>query len=510
MDLSNAFWSVLLPAWFEGRFRFRFGGKLWDMKRLPFGWKYSPVICQQLLGSLVRDLIPPDILLIHYLDIFLLVARDRAGLRDVTGRVAARLWEAKFLVSPKSTLEPTKSLHCLGKSFDVEGGAITNSQLSLAKLVLAWLRLSVAPPTQRRLQSFMGSLQWAMQPRTGLGPMATGSLAWVVWGSERCDGLPAGVSEALAQLIGHVMLPWRPAGGTLGWTLGGVRTGLGFGKLGGVLAQCGIGYDHPVLVHPSLFVDAAWDSLRGEEGYRLGLFSPKLGTRVDWLGTKFSLGSRARTMNQQMAELWGVWTAVRLDCHMGWGGGGRLLLDNARAIYQGVRGRASVGLWVQQWILRKVNLLLFTCPVVVHFLFVPTFLQPADPVSRFEASCGGCRARALRAPRDIWPRLGDNLSYALYIGSVARYVGSVLGKVMALPRELEGGGGEDLGLFGSAWVSGRVERVGGFIRFVGAKGLWVWLPERPPDPCGRCTAAGVDPWDCWHWGVDCPQRGVRA
>ena len=35
---------------------------------LPFGWKYSPVICQRLLGSLVRDLIPPDVLLIHYLE----------------------------------------------------------------------------------------------------------------------------------------------------------------------------------------------------------------------------------------------------------------------------------------------------------------------------------------------------------------------------------------------------------------------------------------------------------
>ena len=148
--------------------------------------------------------------------------------------------------------------------------------------------------------------------------------------------------------------------------------------------------------------------------------------------------------------------------------------------------------------------------MVVHFVFVPTFLQPADPVSRLEASCGGCRARALGAARDIWWRFGENLSYALYIGSVARYVGNAMGQVMALPRDLEGGGDEDSGLFGSAWVSGRVERVGGFIRFVGAKGVWVWMPERPPDPCGSCTTAGVDPGDCWHWGVDCPRRGVGA
>ena len=94
-------------------------------------------------------------------------------------------------------------------------------------------------------------------------------------------------------------------------------------------------------------------------------------------------------------------------------------------------------------------------------MFVPIFLQPADPVSTLQASCGRCRARALRAAHDIWQRLGDNLSYALYIGSAARYVGDALGPVVALPSELEGGDEEGAGLFGSSWVSGCVERVGG-------------------------------------------------
>ena len=124
-----------------------------------------------------------------------------------------------------------------------------------------------------------------------------------------------------------------------------MRTGLGFGRLGGLLAPCGMGYEHFVLVYPNLFVDAAWDSLRGEEAYRVGLFSPRLGTRVEWLVTTFSLGSCALRVNQQMAKLWGVCTAVRLACHMGWGGV-TLFLDNAGAIYQGVRGRTSVGLVV--------------------------------------------------------------------------------------------------------------------------------------------------------------------
>ena len=137
---------------------------------------------------------------------------------------------------------------------------------------------------------------------------------------------------------------------------------------------------------------------------------------------------------------------MRLACHLGWGGGVTLFSDNAGAIYQGVRGSASVGWWVQQWILRKVNLLLFRHPLVVHFVFVPTFLQPADPISRLEASCGGSRARAFEAARGIWQQLGDNLSYALYIGSVARYVGDALGPIVSLPGELDGGGRGVMGM----------------------------------------------------------------
>ena len=61
----------------------------------------------------------------------------------------------------------------------------------------------------------------------------------------------------------------------------------------------------------------------------------------------------------------------------------------------------SVGLWTHEWVLAKVNLLFFRHPLVVQFVFVATFLQPADPVSRLEASCGGCRAHAFETARGI-------------------------------------------------------------------------------------------------------------
>ena len=86
--------------------------------------------------------------------------------------------------------------------------------------------------------------------------MVAGALAWVVWGRERDDRLPAAVSEALAQVLGHVMLPWRPTSGALGWLLGGAHSGLGFGRLGGVLAPCVLGC--LLLGYHPLCVDYLW------------------------------------------------------------------------------------------------------------------------------------------------------------------------------------------------------------------------------------------------------------
>ena len=76
-----------------------------------------------------------------------------------------------------------------------------------------------------------------------------------------------------------------------------------------------------------------------------------------------------------------------------------------------------MGLWVQQWLLRRVNVHVFRDSLVVHFVSVPSFLKPAHPVSRLEALCGGSRSTALRAAQVIWRWLGDSVSNALYIRS---------------------------------------------------------------------------------------------
>ena len=86
IDLKNAFWSFVLPESAHPLFCLRSGpsGRVVGLGRLPFRWKYSPFICQQALARLVEQALPRDILLVHYLDDFLLIHHDKGYLRSST------------------------------------------------------------------------------------------------------------------------------------------------------------------------------------------------------------------------------------------------------------------------------------------------------------------------------------------------------------------------------------------------------------------------------------------
>ena len=152
------------------------------LSRLPFGWKYSPYLCQTSLARILRGVLPPEILLVHYLDDFSLVFTDREVLREA-GRAAVRaLIEAGFLISPKSVLDPVPVASFLGKELDLQTRQIRSHEQTLLQLWAGWLRLAVGAGTDRHLQSFRGLLNWHVRPR-GLGcPFAAGAYCWLRWG----------------------------------------------------------------------------------------------------------------------------------------------------------------------------------------------------------------------------------------------------------------------------------------------------------------------------------------
>ena len=157
---SNRFWSFCLPQGARQVFRFRPapGAPPVALSRLPFGWKYSPYLCQTSLARILRGVLPPEILLLHYLDNFLLVFTDREVLREA-GRAAVRaLIEAGFLISPKSVLDPVPVASFLGKELDLQTRQIRSHEQALLQLWAGGLRLAVGAGTDRHLQSFLGLL----------------------------------------------------------------------------------------------------------------------------------------------------------------------------------------------------------------------------------------------------------------------------------------------------------------------------------------------------------------
>ena len=66
----------------------------------------------------MEQALPLDILLVHYLDDFLLVHHDRGYPRRHIGGAVLALEQVGFIVSPKSVLEPSTKLVFLGKWLD--------------------------------------------------------------------------------------------------------------------------------------------------------------------------------------------------------------------------------------------------------------------------------------------------------------------------------------------------------------------------------------------------------
>ena len=161
-------------------------------------------------------------------------------------------------------------------------------------------------------------------------------------------------------------------------------------------------------------------------------------------------------------------------------------------------GRASVGRWLQQWLLRHIKVLLFR-----HTVFEPTFLQPA-----WDCAYGGSFLSSVQQAKVVWVRLEEEPSLTLYIGSVTRYVGldDDMGPVIPLRRH-SGCEGPRRDMLGLSWLLGEVSRVGGFMHFVGAKGLLISVPNTSPaELCPKCTATGAEREESVHGFVDCPRR----
>ena len=116
----------------------------------------------------MEQVLPPDVLLVHYLDDFLLVHHDKGYLRRHTGGAVLALEQGVSIVGPKSVLEPSTQLVFLGK-LNLLAQVVWPHEVAHLQMFVAWLRLVVW------LQSFLGFLHWQVRLLGVACPFAAGA-----------------------------------------------------------------------------------------------------------------------------------------------------------------------------------------------------------------------------------------------------------------------------------------------------------------------------------------------
>ena len=183
---------------------------MYRMRRMPFGWNFSPLLCQLALQKVIEGILPTYLIIFHYLDDFLFLGGCSEELQEVTRRVVEALRAAGFFISPKSVLQPPTRMLFLGKHIDTQVRRIWSHPRAFLQISAQWLRLAtVAHRHPLHLYKVLGFIQWNVLPRRGMGPFLAGAYCSHWWGAAG-HPLPRKVLHGLATAIVFAMEPWPP------------------------------------------------------------------------------------------------------------------------------------------------------------------------------------------------------------------------------------------------------------------------------------------------------------
>ena len=338
LDISNHFWSCRLPPAQRDSIKLGVGGRVYALQSLPFGWKHSPSMAQAILAAFLVEYFPGSVVVIQYADDLLVAGRHSSSVRQQALRTKADLERAGWVVSPKSSLDPSNRVKWMGKVVGGDQGGVQNAPAVQAHLICCWLRLATTGYTEKTLRRMLGKLQWAVRPRRGAQPFVAGAYRWLNQGPSTAKCTPPKVLRGLWEGIACALVPWVPHG-----TLRSTDT---------------------------IYCDAA----RQGQIYYVGLWGDSLGMRIkmlpDWVAT------------QQAAELAGIVETVRMGAYR------RIQYlrvygDNMSSLFSVMKGRAATACDAQNRLLRQLQHVLCWSGVVVELLWVKGELNPADVPSRW-------------------------------------------------------------------------------------------------------------------------------
>ena len=368
IDITNFFWSLLLPV--EAHGAFRIGG--FFLPCLPFGWNLSPILAQETLTFLIKqslqihsltDSLDTSLWIFHYYDDILILSTQSSLAQQCTQAIVNHLQHQHLLISPKSLLIPTQNITWLGKLFDLRERLISNTDKVATHTLALCLTSLLAPVHKKSIERLLGYLLWAFRPHRG----ATLFLrSWYLHLHSRrrfqrwpSTGMSAGLLDALALSLRAWSAPTTPS---------------------------------LPLFTPIICMDAALVS----NHYQIGLYSPTFGARI--------LIAPPEITTQQQAELFAADAALRLSVRLGFPHV-TLIGDNSGSLYslESLRGILAAQQWIR--ILRRITNRLLWSGLCVHLLWVPSALQPADPISRAKhTNLSNCQ-NALRTAHQKWSTL---------------------------------------------------------------------------------------------------------
>ena len=124
--------------------------------------------CQRLIGAPAENSVfDLQVLPFTYLD-DILAAGARRDLKRAVRRLKGRLQRARFVVRPKSSLDPTRVLDFVGKIFDTKRRRMENRKGIVTALLRSWLRLRLGLVRRKGFEMFLGRLEWALRPQGGM------------------------------------------------------------------------------------------------------------------------------------------------------------------------------------------------------------------------------------------------------------------------------------------------------------------------------------------------------
>jgi hypothetical protein len=306
-----------------------------------------------------------SLFLFIYLDDILIISTTRALCLFFTTSLSTHLEHQGLVISPKSEMTPCQELTWLGKLLRLKEGSISNTLSTTLRALGLILLASSSHLTQKRLQTLLGTLNWAFRPRAGFS-----LFTWAWYGRLHHTPFSTGFAthrmrNILFDLFAVICIPWSAPP-----------------------------FAPKAFLCPQFCVDAA--TCPGPSltpSYQIGLFSPLLDCRVqrapDW------------AHSQQLAEYFGILYCLGVVCNLSLPYA-HLISDNQAALACVLHLRPFRGHYPLLQLLRRVFNKLWRSPAVLHFSWVASEYQPADPLSRLDTSSPSQVQDRTRLANALW------------------------------------------------------------------------------------------------------------